>query len=183
MSGDLEQLQKTLTDAGEKAKAAGKDAPAVIVDYLHLISSSKGLESQEIIKQAVEILKRYAIDYHTTVIGIVAVNRESMKKGQLSISSGRDSSAIEYTADYILTLNYYDVDQGVIDPQNESQMSALRAEPCRRMIIRVPKNRMGAAGQDAKIYFNPKENYFIDGDFIPPGAKPFAPSFDTRRRL
>lgn len=183
MSGDLEQLQKTLTDAGEKAKATGKDAPAVIVDYLHLISSSKGLESQEIIKQAVEILKRYAIDYHTTVIGIVAVNRESMKKGQLSISSGRDSSAIEYTADYILTLNYYDVDQGVIDPQNESQMSALRAEPCRRMIIRVPKNRMGAAGKCAKIYFNPKENYFIDGDFIPPGAKPFAPSFDTRRRL
>ena len=174
IGSDLERITEYLTATGEKAKAAGTPAPVVVLDYLHLISTTKNIDAQELIKQAVKALKDYAIKYNTFVIAIVAVNRESMKKGQLSINSGRDSSNIEYTADYILTLNYYDFDQGKKDPQKDSDLAELQGEKWRRMILRLPKSRFGQPGKTAKVYFNAAANYFLpESGFIPESATPF----------
>lgn len=173
IGSDLDRITEYLTKTGENAKAAGTQAPVVILDYLHLVTTGRGLDAQELIKQTTTALKDYAIKYDTTALAIVAVNRKSMTEGQLSINSGRDSSAIEYTADYIITLNYYDFDQGKKDPQKDSDLAALQKERYRRMILRLPKSRYGQPGRYSKIYYNAAANYFLSGDFIPDGAKDF----------
>ena len=169
LAGIIDYLDKT----GSAAKAAGTPAPVVILDYLHLISS-KDLDTPELIKQAVKALKDYAVNYDTTVICIVAVNRESMKKGQLSINSARDSSSIEYMGDYIITLNYYDFDRKTKDPQDDGDLAELQKERYRRMILRLPKSRFGQPGRHVKVYYNAAANYFVPTPgIIPEGAKPF----------
>ena len=174
INSDLDRIGEYLDKIGEDAKTAGTQAPVVILDYLHLVSNSRGLDAQELIKQAVTMLKHYAEGYNTAVICIVAVNRESMKKGQLSINSGRDSSNIEYTADYIVTLNYYDFDQGKRDPQKDSDLAALQQERYRRMILRLPKSRFGQPGRYVKVYYHAAANRFISStSMIPDGAKYF----------
>lgn len=174
-SSKIEPLLEYLQGIGEQAKAAGTDAPAIIVDYLHLISSEKpGTDTQELIKQAVKGFKDYAINYNTFVIAISAVNRAAMSKGPLSMSSGRDSSNIEYTADYVLTLNYWDIDQGKADPQNDNEFAPLQEEQWRRMVLRLPKARYGQPGKMVKVYFNAANNHFLGvTGFTPVGAKPF----------
>ena len=180
ISSDLDKIRDYLTDTGEKTRAAGTPAPAVILDYLHLVSTTKGLDTAELIKQTVTMLKDYAIKYDTFVIAIIAVSREAMKKGQLTMTSGRDSSNLEFTADYIITLNYYDIDQGTASADSDSDLAKLQAEQYRRMILRLPKARYGRPGKTAKVYFNAAGNYFLSGDFIPDGAKPFDDPFTTQ---
>lgn len=156
---DLDKVTEIINEAGEAAKAAGKPAPAVILDYLHLLNS-KNYEKQDLLQEAVKRLKDYAITYNTFVIAIVAANRESMKKGQLSMTSARDSSALEYTADYFITLNYLDYDQKLYDPQDDNDFAKLQTENPRRMILRLPKSRFGQPGRTEKILFYPAVNSF-----------------------
>lgn len=190
IKNNLEKILDYLQDVGEKATAAGTDAPAVIVDYLHLISTENPkTDAQELIKQAVKGFKDYAIKYNTFVIAISAVSRAAMSKGPLSMSSGRDSSNIEYTADYVLTLNYWDIDQEKIDPQDDNAFSQLQKEKWRRMILRLPKARYGQPGNAAKVYFNAASNYFlgvtgfepIPADAIPFGGNDIKTDKKTKR--
>lgn len=173
---DIDTLREYLQATGEQARAAGKPAPAVVVDYLHLISSSKGLDNAELIKQAVTGLKQYAVEYETFVIAIVATNRTSNTGGKITLESGRDTSNLEYTADYQIGLNYYDIDNGTVKADNPAAVAELQAEPWRRMILRVLKNRFGQPGKPEKVYYNAANNYFFPQQgYIPDGAKPFDP--------
>lgn len=176
-SSDINSLLSFLTATGKAAKKAGKTAPAIVVDYLHLLTSSDNIDAQELIKQAVTGLKQYAMDYNSFVIAITAVNRESMKKGQLTMSSGRDSSNIEYTGDYQISLNYTEVDDGKVDPQNAQKMAELQMKPRREMTLRLLKNRFGVQGKAAKVTFDAKHNLFYGmyDDFVPVDD---APAFD-----
>lgn len=105
VTSDLDTITTYLNQIGERAKVKGEEAPIIFVDYLHLISSSKRIDTQELIKQATYTLKNYAKNYNTLVFAIVATNRESNKGGRITLESGRDSSNIEYSADYVLSLN------------------------------------------------------------------------------
>ena len=168
IGSDLDAIRGYLHSIGEAAKAAGKEAPAVVVDYMHLITSRAGLDVQELIKQAVVMLKQYAIDYNTFVIGIVATNRESNKAGRISMESGRDSSNLEYTADYQLSLNYYEIDNGEVKITDMDGIARLQQQKWRHMIIRVLKGRFCMPGKTARIYFNAENNIFYgENDFIP----------------
>lgn len=182
IGSDLDAIRDYLTNAGEQAKAAGKEAPVIILDYLHLISSRAGLEAQELVKQAILMLKQYAITYNTFVIGISATNRASNTAGRITLESGRDSSGLEYTADYILSLNYYEIDKGDIkqaDKDYNEKLAKLQQEKWRRMIIRVLKGRFCAPGKSARVYFNAESNLFYgENDFIP--ADNMRTPFDTQ---
>ena len=181
-SSDLNSVMEYLTATGQGAKAAGKDAPAVVVDYLHLLTSSESIDPQELIKQAVTGLKKYAMDYNTFVIAIVAVNRESMRKGQLTMSSGRDSSNIEYTGDYQLSLNYTAIEDNKADPQKPQEMAELQMKPKREMRLRVLKNRFGVQGKAANVTFDAKHNLFYGmyDDFVPVDD---APAFEEEPQV
>lgn len=159
-SSELNDLLSFLKATGEAAKAKGEPAPAAVIDYLHLITSKDGLDTAELIKQAVTGLKKYAIDYNTFVIGITATNRETNKSGRMSISSGRDSSNLEYTADYQLSLNYLEIDKGNVNPDNAKEMEKLQRAELKSMILRVHKARLSTPGKSAEIIFNAKSNSF-----------------------
>lgn len=173
---DLDSILDYLRTVGERAKASGQQAPAVIVDYLHLISTSKGLDNQELIKQTVTGLKRYAVDYNSFVIGISATNRISNAAGKITMESGRDSSNIEYTGDYQLSLNYDLVDKGIVKPTDTEELGKLQRDDWRKMIIRVLKGRFVTPGKTAQVYFHAANNIFYGkDDFMPadPERVPF----------
>lgn len=164
IGSDLDRIKSYLQEIGEQAKAEGREAPVVVLDYLHLISSSKpGIDNQELIKQTVEALKQYAIRFNTFVIAISAVRRLG-GQSQITLDSGRDSSNIEYTADYQLSLNYYAIDKGEVKSTNEEAVGELKKQKYRKMLIRVLKSRFCTNGQACTVYFNPVENTFYSED-------------------
>lgn len=170
-SNDLDGLLSFLTAEGEKARTAREPAPGVVVDYLHLISSSKRIDLPELIKQAVKGLKQYAIDYDSFVIILSATNRSSNESGRITDSSARDSSNIEYTGDYQLSLNYADLDSGRVKPKETDKVEELKQENPRRMILRLHKNRMGEIGKSVRLNFDPKHNRFSEGaEFLMEGT-------------
>ena len=175
VGSDLDSILEYIKSVGEQARAAGAAAPVVVIDYLHLISSKNSMDTQELIKQSVTGLKKYAIDYDTFVIGIVATNRISNSSGRITLESGRDSSNIEYTADYQLSLNYYDIDRGKVRPNDVDKIAVLQQQEERQMVLRVLKGRFVAPGRDAKLWFNAASNYFYGEDDFKPfrGASPF----------
>lgn len=160
---DVETITNLVTKAGEEAKAKGKNGPAVFLDYLHLVNGANQ-DQAENIKQTLKALKSYAIKYNTFVIAISAINRDSMKKGQITLNSGRDTSAIEYSGDYQLSLNYLDYELGNKDPQKPEDAAQVESETPRKLVLRLLKNRGGAGGKSEGLLFYPKENVFFSYD-------------------
>lgn len=178
ISSNIEAITAYLQEIGDNAKGEGKQAPALIVDYLHLITSATGKDVQELIKQTMDVLKDYAIEYSTFVICIVATNRGSNKTGKLSMESGRDSSSIEYSGDYQLTLNYYDIDSGEVNPTDQEEVSKLQRAEYRKMILRLHKNRFGISGKKVTLLFHAAHNSFYgEYDFMPAELKEIYAAF------
>ena len=175
MTAETGDLLQRLDVVGRNAAAAGREAPVVVIDYLHLLRSNKGEDAGEIIKHALEGLHEYAVKYNTFVICISAANRESNKNGRITLESGRDSSSIEYSADYQLSLNYMEIDSGRIKPTDEEKLSALQRAPERDMILRVLKNRYGIQGKYVEVKFKAAYNtFYAQSDVLTPD-NPFEP--------
>lgn len=166
----LSDIENLLHELGETAKATGKQAPAIVLDYLHLVSPDKNIDTAEHIKQVVMTLKEYAINYNTFVIGIVAINRQS--KGRITLESGRDSSNIEYTADAVLSLEYKAIDNGSIDTTDPKAVAEEQQKNPREMIIRVLKSRFGEVGRDKTVCFDAEAGYFYEQKQEPRNSRP-----------
>lgn len=167
-SASLTNLVKNLEEIGETAKKEGRQAPGVVLDYLHLLTADKITDEKTLIKKAITELKRYAIKYDTFVIAISATNRDSNKDGQLDLFSGRDSSNIEYTGDYVLTLDYKAVASGKVKRSDKQELERIKGQPNISMWLNLEKNRFGARGKGVHIVFNPAYNrFFGKDDFIP----------------
>ena len=183
---DLQSITDALTREAETAIAAGKTAPVVVLDYLHLVTSAQREEQSEIVKKTVAALKDYAIKYDTFVFCISATNRTSNQRGTISLESGRDTSAIEYTADIALSLNYAalhdktklpmprkDDDGNVIpgsteyqtaDANNPDHMEYLQKQQPRQMLVQVLKNRMNEPGGKLYLAFDAAHSKFTPID-------------------
>lgn len=156
----LSTILGSMTAAAENAKRDGKSAPAVVLDYLQLIEGEAKQEQAEVIKRAVKAMKDYAIRYNTFVFVIMANNRESNKSGQASMDSGRDTSAIEYSADTMLQLAYTASlrrkGEGHLTPDQilsiEDEKKRLQAKS--DVTLRVVKKRNGEPGRSMRFYFD-----------------------------
>lgn len=179
---DLQSITDALTREADAALQAGKTAPVVVLDYLHLVTTAQREEQSEIVKKTVAALKDYAIKYDTFVFCISATNRTSNQRGQISLESGRDTSAIEYTADVVLSLNYAalhdktkipiprkDNDGNVIpgsteyqvaDANNPDHMEYLQKQQPRQMLVQVLKNRMNEPGGKLYLAFDAAHSQF-----------------------
>ena len=171
---DLDSIMDTLNRAGEAAKAAGKPAPAICLDYLHLVrvQEARG-DLQEMIKIIMGRLKSWAIQYDSYVVAISATNRTANSNGKISLYSGRDSSNLEYGADIVLSLNYKEVHEQGLDANDPDVIAALeKKDGTRDMIIQVLKNRMkGNAGQKRYLSFHAASGTFTaTTDQTPPPA-------------
>lgn len=149
-----------MTAAAESAKRSGGTAPAVVLDYLQLVEGEAKQEQAEVIKRAVKAMKDYAIRYNTFVFVIMANNRESNKSGKASMDSGRDTSAIEYSADTMLQLVYtasmkrdgektLTPDQ-ILSIEDERTRIRVRSD----VTLRVVKKRNGEPGRSMRFYFD-----------------------------
>lgn len=189
LGADLPSIKAYLAKVGAGARAAGREAPAVILDYLHLVTSDSDVP--ETVKQTIFALKEYAAAYDTIAIAISATNRESYSNGKITISSGRDSSGIEYTGDYILGLNYFECElppyvtdedgkrrpnPKYVSPDDPRAMAQLLNKDVRPMILRVLKGRFIAPGRDATLkFYAPGARFYGEHDFLPvePEQDPF----------
>ena len=99
------------------------------------------------------------------------------------MESGRDSSNIEYTGDYQLSLNYYEIDNGDVKTTETDKISELQMREWRRMIIRVLKGRFISPGRSATVYFNASNNIFRSQDeMINSGEMDFDDIFEEDHR-
>ena len=88
-----------------RLEAQGKPAPLVCIDYLQLVDSGER-DAIEGMKNVIFKLKDFAKTHNTVIFVIVANNRASNKLGTVEMESGRDTSAIEYSGDFMLGLAY-----------------------------------------------------------------------------
>lgn len=179
---DLQSITEALTREAETAIAAGRKPPVCVLDYLHLVTTAQREEQSEIVKKTVAALKDYAIKYDTFVFCISATNRTSNQRGQISLESGRDTSAIEYTADVALSLNYAalhdktklpmprkgddgnvipgSIEYQTADANNPDHMEYLQRQPIRQMLVQVLKNRMNEPGGKLYLAFDAAHSQF-----------------------
>lgn len=152
---ELNNIVEYLENIGKRAEATETDAPAVFLDYLHLINS-KGNDLQETIKETCIALKAYAVKYNTFVFAILAVNRDAMKDGRITLYSGRDSSNIEYSADTFISLNYKDIDAGNIKTNDMEAIESYRKYNRKwEMILRSLKDRSDGQAAAQTVLFDP----------------------------
>ena len=102
---ELNHIVTCIRQKAEQAKKADQPTPVIFLDYLHLIRD-EGKEPAEVIKRALDLLKAYAVEYNTVVFIIIASNRSTNATGRASADGGRDTSALEYSGDKMLSINY-----------------------------------------------------------------------------
>lgn len=204
-SANLDRILATMKAEAERQQAAGRPAPLVCVDYLQLIQGKDNEEEARAIKRAVKALKDYAIQYKSFVLAIMAQNRESNKKGKSDISSGRDTSALEYGGDVICGLDYtalwgrrkdesgekYNAEKirALIDHAREQ--NAPLPMLCNEVSLIIHKSRFGEAGHRADLLFDGKHNnieqkenaYHVFGSSAPAAVDPAAPNWKEKRGL
>ena len=190
IGSDLDTMLGYLGRVGEEAQAEGKPAPAVVLDYLHLVTGGGETDIQERLKKAVNGIKSYCKEYDTFGIIISAIHR--LGKGQITMESGRDSSNIEFGGDAMISLNYAEIDSGAVDPTKESEFAPLKMAPYRHMILRILKARFYQAGRSARCYYHPATNLFFgENEFLPvigddkitPFPEPEKQRQDTKEKL
>lgn len=164
-----EGLKEFLTKTGEAAKERGERGPVIVLDYLHLLQAGGNADTQETIKAGLIVLKDYAIKYDSIVLAIAATNRAS-NAGGITIDSGRDSSAIEFTADYQLSLNYTAIEKPADKDKRLSpgDIKALQQEKPRKMTVSVLKGRLYETGQSVDLlYYSAYNRFYSPGEWIP----------------
>lgn len=171
----ISNILKVMQIVTDRAKEEGRPAPLVCIDYLQLIDN-ENRDATEGLKNTITKLKAFAKAYGTIIFIITANNRESNKTGVTNLESGRDTSAIEYTGDYMLGLSYTVIEDGRLYKyaENESKgkyrkcdLDYIRRlkrrakdnnEPvptvCNAVSLKVNKNRFGEAEGRVKMYLD-----------------------------
>ena len=117
---ELNHIVSCIYQKAEAAKKEDQPAPVVFLDYLHLLRD-EGKEPAEVIKRALDLFKSYAVTYNTVVFVIIASNRMANAAGRASTDSGRDTSALEYSGDKMLSINYM-----LTDSENGKTLNEVR---------------------------------------------------------
>ena len=160
-SGDPAQLDFImfyLESMAKKAIAAGRPAPVAVIDYLQLVSVPHARDAAETIKTAIMQLKEWAKKYNTLALAIIAHNRSSNATGEVSMESGRDTSAIEYTADVQLALTY------TACLKDGKKPNELEADEKQYVSLIVTKARSGKAGTVIDLRFDAESMSYTPDD-------------------
>ena len=164
-TAQLDSILQQMEEAAQRAKNTGKEAPFIVLDYLHLLRGNAREDVQTTVKRAVEAFKDYAIKYNTVVFVILAFNRESNKGGKVSQESGRDSSSIEYSADLMLGLNYTKVEESASAEDAEKARAQVQKDSGKGNEIayklKVLKNRLQGGCGSIDLKFHGKYGLFF----------------------
>ena len=153
-SSKIDYIQEQIESITQELQEQGKQTPIVVIDYLQFLQGDTREDTQSLIKRSQRILKKYAIDKESIVFILSANSREANRQKESSIDSGRDSSDIEYTADYLLSVNFTEFEE---NPKTEMtrrklQEKAFKDNTPLKMSLIIHKQRFGQSG--GKIDFN-----------------------------
>ena len=156
----------TLIAEAKKVKRLTGEAPILFIDYIQLLQGNDKQDTQTILKEASKKIKDYVIDYDTLAFTITAYNRDSTKAhGKATLESGRDTSDIEYSSDYIISVNFTKYEAG----ESEADIEDLKKGDetgTRKMTLKVLKNRLGTTGDKINYDYIPKYNIFTETDYF-----------------
>ena len=161
---DIDAILQAAEAEAVRLEADGKAAPVLVVDYLQIITGAKREDSIDLIKRALTLLKDHAKRHNTFVIVLSATNREANRSGTADLNSGRDTSNIEYTADYVLTLSPEAVEHGEMtyaDYRLAKRTGTLSAGD-EKILLKLEKNRLGESNKETAFYFNGASSIFLD---------------------
>ena len=164
IEGDAETGTKQIRNKiAEHCKYRGRP-PVVVIDYLQIMAPAdiRATDKQNIDK-AVKELRQMSRDFKTPVIAISSFNRESYDK-ESSMKAFKESGAIEYSADALISLSLYGVGK-------KSNNKKLTTKECknknpREVVAEVIKNRNGKTGDHGKFLYYPQFNYFVETDIF-----------------
>jgi replicative DNA helicase len=143
VDNNIDNVVQTIEKALDCKKQEGNPAPYIVIDYLQIVSVA-GQGEFEAIGTIMSKLKGLAVKYDTVIIIVIANNRDSNKKGENDMFSGRGSGSIEYGVDALLSLNPPDVDNQGTNKQDNI------------VTVKVAKGRWIEPGQKAFFNFNAK---------------------------
>lgn len=153
VSANLDVILNYIEKEAQRAEKAGTAAPLCVLDYLQLVGGEPREDATAVIKRAVAGLKDYAVRHNTVVFVIIAHNRESNRTGNITMEAGRDTSALEYSADLQLALTYTKCLKRD-DNLKPKAPEDLTEEEKRFVTMKVTKGRFGGAGRFADLHFN-----------------------------
>lgn len=129
--------------------------PVVIVDYLQILRpGNTGLTDKQAVDSHVLGLKQLSRDCHLPVVVVSSLGRTSYE-GRLTLSSGKESGGIEYTADVVLGMQLLGAG---LPGFNEEEA---KEKETRQLEIVALKNRTGALGS-AFVNYWPAWNVMMD---------------------
>lgn len=147
MGGSLETIESGAEKLFEQFKSDGNGI--LVIDYLQNVArqliSSRRSATMDVRLAVTEIsarLRAIASSLDCTVIALASQHREAYKANDASrnsLSSGKESGDIEYTADVVMSI----VDGSTSERMAPSGFTA--------KVLRVDKNRQGAAGDTCAI--------------------------------
>lgn len=149
---DLDSILAYVEKEAKQIETAGQPTPCIVLDYLQIITGRKGEDAAEIIKRAVGDLKDFAIRHNTVVFVIMAHNRKSNESGKASMESGRDTSAIEYSADLQLALTHTQC----LDRKGQTKKRPEDLTPAerRKITLVIVKSRFGGVTTEVDLDFD-----------------------------
>lgn len=165
-SSNIDFIQQQILLFTEELKRQGKGIPIVVIDYLQFIQGGEREDTQNLIKRTQRILKKFAIDNETLIFLLSANSREANRQKESSIDSGRDTSDIEYTADYLLSINFTEFEN---NPKTDKTRKQLQKEATTnkkplKMSLTIHKQRFGGTGEQIDFDFYGIANTFKEID-------------------
>lgn len=152
VTANLDSILAYIEAEAQRAEKAEMPAPCVVLDYLQIVSGEPREDAASVIKRAVSGLKEYAVKHNTLVLVIIAHNRASNSTGAVSMESGRDTSALEYSADLQLALTFTKCLKR--DGQKAKGPDDLTDDERKEITLRIVKGRFGGMGREVDLHFN-----------------------------
>lgn len=134
--------------AATRSVARETNVAAVLVDYLHLLSSPRSENETTRIAEITRSLKQFAMDLQIPVIALSQLNRQG--DGRPSLSHLRGSGAIEQDGDVAIFLYKEDDSEGTPIPGD--------------LHMYVAKNRQGPSHQDIRLWWQGEFVRAVDRD-------------------
>lgn len=159
VTADLDIILEFLEQEALKAEAKGRPAPCVVLDYLQIVTGRDHEDGTELIKRAVRDLKNFAVRHNTVVFLIIAHNRESNRSGSITMESGRDTSAIEYSGDTQIGLTFTRCLKGWKDEKGVKHEKGknpddLTQDERKEITLKIVKSRFGGVGRRVDLRFD-----------------------------
>lgn len=153
-----------------KLKEVTGVSPIIFIDYLQILApeeDDKRATDKQVTDKAVVELKRLSRDLDTPIMAISSINRSSYAE-PVTLSSFKESGAIEYGSDVLLGLQPYGMVPypGKKDDLKRKNIEAIdrckKEKKERRLVVTVLKNRNGIVGNEARFICYPRYNRFND---------------------